>query len=65
MTTDKHVETQNFEKVGEVNNPDNKCGCGSSGVKLHSCPYESEINEDVDTLCNCCESCESFCGEEI
>ena len=31
----------------------------------HTCPYESEINGDDETMCNCCSECEYDCGQEI
>ena len=34
-------------------------------VKLHTCPYDEDVNDDHETLCNCCEECEIDCGDEI
>lgn len=44
---------------------ENKCRCGSKGEDEHSCPYAEEINDDFDSLCNCCSSCEQDCCDDI
>lgn len=31
----------------------------------HTCPYQSEINDDDETLCRCCEDCEYECAQDI
>ncbi len=41
-----------------------RCGNAPS-EKPHPCPYESEIGDDDETLCNCCEDCEGECTDEI
>lgn len=42
------------------------CRCGQPGsTELHSCPYNREINDDPDTLCNCCPDCEGKCRDDI
>lgn len=33
--------------------------------ELHTCPYAEEINEDSDTLCDCCETCMHECAMDI
>ena len=42
-------------------------GCGNlEGTKnLHVCPYQSEINDIDDPICNCCESCTDECAMEV
>jgi hypothetical protein len=30
----------------------------------HTCPYRYEVHDD-ETLCNCCESCEYECCQDI
>lgn len=32
---------------------------------LGTCPYQVEINDDRETLCNCCSECSSQCAEDI
>ena len=32
---------------------------------LHVCPYKSEIHEDDETLCDCCEDCAQECAYDI
>lgn len=44
----------------------NECKCGKEGTEeLHTCPFAVEIGCDEETLCNCCEFCESCCADEI
>jgi hypothetical protein len=31
----------------------------------HTCPYQSEINDDNDSLCNCCSDCQYECAMDI
>lgn len=31
----------------------------------HTCPYASEIHDDNEKLCNCCEACEYECCQDI
>lgn len=42
-----------------------KCKCGKSATANHPCPYKSEINDDDETLCNCCDDCELECRDSI
>jgi len=31
----------------------------------HTCPYKEDINDDKESLCNCCEDCEHNCAMDI
>lgn len=31
----------------------------------HTCPYAEDINDDGETLCDCCSSCEENCRMDI
>ena len=31
----------------------------------HTCPYQSEINDDKTTLCTCCDDCAHECAMDI
>jgi hypothetical protein len=31
----------------------------------HTCPFQTEINDDEDFLCECCEACERECSDDI
>lgn len=31
----------------------------------HICPYKQDINDDSETLCNCCEECKEQCADDI
>lgn len=49
-----------------------RCTCGKCSKQppeyaweLHPCPYKSDINDDPDTLCNCCPYCVSECAADI
>lgn len=47
--------------------PENLCQqCKENlGEPSHGCPFEEEINDDSEKLCNCCESCEESCMDAI
>jgi hypothetical protein len=43
-----------------------KCKCGQPGTpELHSCPYQSDINDDDTEGCNCCPDCCHECAMDI
>lgn len=31
----------------------------------HPCPYRVEIDEDEESLCNCCKECREKCADNI
>lgn len=37
----------------------------AEGLAPHPCPYQSDVNDDSETECNCCESCQHNCADEI
>ncbi len=40
--------------------------CEGKGTdELHTCPFREDINNDSETLCNCCEACTQECSDEI
>ena len=39
--------------------------CINPADPSHVCPYKAEINEDEETLCNCCPSCYHECLMDI
>lgn len=43
------------------------CGCGRNPAteQPHSCPYQSEINDDDSEWCDCCEDCTQECVWDI
>ncbi len=42
------------------------CKCGKHPVQpLHTCPYQAEINDDSESLCDCCDDCEGNCADDI
>ena len=43
-----------------------KCKCEKNpAAEEHTCPYSVEINDDTESLCTCCEDCESNCADDI
>ena len=42
-----------------------KCICGNDAEEPHVCPYNVEINDDEETLCNCCDDCKQDCIDSI
>jgi hypothetical protein len=42
-----------------------KRGCVNEARALHPCPYASEINDDSESLCDCCETHTQECADDI
>lgn len=42
---------------------DEKCTCNECEHETHPCPFQEEINEDSETLCDCCDYCIGECSE--
>lgn len=42
----------------------NRCTC-SEGYEEHSCPYQSDVNNDDEFKCNCCPYCTQNCADDI
>jgi len=44
-----------------------KCGsCKRNNAnELHPCPFKEEINEDSESLCDCCDDCTHECMMNI
>lgn len=56
-----HTEEETFERLVY-----GKCDrCNRTGLEPHTCPYTEEINEDYETMCNCCERCSHECAMDI
>ena len=39
--------------------------CSQPAEPDHPCPYAEDIDGDSETLCNCCDSCQSECAADI
>lgn len=50
---------------GKVPCDGNRSVCCNEPTEPHTCPYAEEINEDYESLCNCCEKCEHECVMDI
>lgn len=42
-----------------------KCSCGNDAINEHTCPFKEEINNDCESMCNCCEECMHQCAMDI
>jgi len=42
-----------------------KCKCGKVGAEEHQCPYDADIHNDPDSMCNCCKECTRNCSDDI
>jgi hypothetical protein len=40
-------------------------GLGRQALEPHPCPYQEEINDDSESLCECCEACAYECAMDI
>lgn len=41
------------------------CRCTAIGQELHTCPFQTEINDDYAYECNCCDDCMDNCCMDI
>ncbi len=39
--------------------------CTGEKQQPHPCPYMEDINDDSETLCECCKICEGECAADI
>lgn len=44
---------------------ESKCNCGNDGKKPHTCPFLSDVDNDIETKCNCCDKCTDQCADDI
>lgn len=42
-----------------------KCGKNAATLDEHTCPFKSDIHDDNETMCNCCNDCCQECADEI
>ncbi len=49
----------------ELDHDDSKCEkCQKADAcDPHLCPYQQDINDDQESMCNCCEDCEQDCSD--
>lgn len=41
------------------------CTCAVEVIETHPCPFQCDINDNDEPYCDCCESCEAQCSQEI
>jgi hypothetical protein len=42
------------------------CKCGkSASMDDHTCPFREELNNDSESLCNCCANCQYECAMDV
>lgn len=41
------------------------CDGKNAATALHTCPYKEEVNNDSNSLCNCCAECRQECDWAI
>ena len=34
-------------------------------IEAHTCPYDYDVNDDRETKCHCCATCEQKCADDI
>lgn len=61
----KFIEIVEEAKVIKEENLGKGCTCDVSYHEAHTCPFNEEINDDYETLCNCCSYCIEQCSYEI
>lgn len=40
-------------------------GCKNPGMPIHSCPFATDIYDDSEARCNCCDECIQACAYDI
>lgn len=55
------MKIENLELDDKV---EKKCKCGNKATAPHPCPYMSDVHNDNETLCTCCEECEQECAND-
>jgi hypothetical protein len=54
------------ERIKELNSHKcQKCSNNKGTTELHICPYQTEINDNFEWECNCCDSCFYECAMDI
>ena len=63
-TLDKQQNGNDF--IADVSSSDKCSRCEVNDAQSeHTCPYAEEINDDSDSLCDCCSDCEHECCMDI
>lgn len=42
-----------------------KCKCGALALAKHPCPYATDVHNDHETMCRCCDDCTAYCAKDI
>ena len=40
------------------------CKCGAPALRKHTCPVETEIYNNYEKKCNCCDACQKECSRD-
>jgi hypothetical protein len=63
-TSDKQQNGNDF--IADVSSSGKCSRCEVNDAQSeHTCPYAEEINNDSDSLCDCCSDCEHECCMDI
>lgn len=57
--------TKSKDKGKKPLDVNNVCKCGTSGTKLHTCPYTEALDDNHEFMCNCCKKCQHECALNI
>lgn len=41
------------------------CGKNPAAIEPHTCPFAEDVEDDHETLCQCCEECTHECAMDI
>lgn len=54
------------DETNKIISDDDMCKCGKrEKQELHTCPYSVDVNNDEETLCDCCDECTYQCAQDI
>lgn len=59
----KSVKAAKENRCGDKAHPGP--GCPNPCEQEHECPFASEIHDDHETMCCCCEDCAHECAMEV
>ncbi len=66
LDADKKLLTEHLDSYLERRGKELCQSCGKNPAEdLHPCPFQSDVNDDHETMCNCCPDCEHNCLMDI
>jgi len=62
----ERIRRMDLRKMRRKEKDNRLCKCGHNRKENeHTCPYAEEMNDDHESLCNCCRECTHECAMDI